>query len=73
VDNGATAFQVGTRFALLISRNESKQRMLIIIKFYHQSTKGELIMKKFIVQLIVIGSMIAAYALPVLAGGGGGP
>jgi hypothetical protein len=30
-------------------------------------------MKKFIVQLIVIGSMIAVYALPVLAGGGGGP
>ena len=30
-------------------------------------------MKKFIVQLIVIGSMIAAYALPVLAAGGGGP
>ena len=26
-------------------------------------------MKKFIVQLIVIGAMIAAYALPVLAAG----
>ena len=73
MSNGATAFQVGTRLALLEGRNESKQRMLIIIKSYHQSTKGEIIMKKFIVQLIVIGSMIAAYALPVLAAGGGGP
>jgi hypothetical protein len=52
---------------------ESKQRVLIIIKFYHQLTKGEIIMKKFFVQLFVIGSMIATFALPVLAAGGGGP
>lgn len=30
-------------------------------------------MKKFMVQLFVIGAMIATYALPVLAHGGGGP
>lgn len=30
-------------------------------------------MKKFAIQLFVIGALIAAYALPVLAHGGGGP
>ena len=29
-------------------------------------------MKKLAIQLLVIGAMIASYALPVLAGGGGG-
>jgi hypothetical protein len=30
-------------------------------------------MKKFAIQLFVIGALIATYALPVLAHGGGGP
>lgn len=30
-------------------------------------------MKKLYVQLFVMGALIAAYAMPVLAGGGGGP
>ena len=30
-------------------------------------------MKKILLQLFVIGSLLATYALPVLAGGGGGP
>jgi hypothetical protein len=30
-------------------------------------------MKKMLLQLFVLGSLVAAYALPVLAGGGGGP
>lgn len=30
-------------------------------------------MKKFMVQLFIIGSMIATFALPVMASGGGGP
>jgi hypothetical protein len=30
-------------------------------------------MKKFMVTLFVIGVVVAGYALPVLAGGGGGP
>ena len=30
-------------------------------------------MKKLMVQVFIIGVMIATYALPVLAGGGGGP
>jgi hypothetical protein len=31
------------------------------------------IMKKLYLQLFVLGVMLAAYAMPVLAGGGGGP
>lgn len=30
-------------------------------------------MKKLVLQLFVIGSLLATYALPVLAAGGGGP
>jgi len=30
-------------------------------------------MKKMLLQLFVLGSLVAAYTLPVLAGGGGGP
>ena len=30
-------------------------------------------MKKLAVQLFIIGVMVATYALPVLAAGGGGP
>jgi hypothetical protein len=30
-------------------------------------------MKKLILQLFVIGALVATYALPVLAMGGGGP
>jgi hypothetical protein len=30
-------------------------------------------MKKLMLQLFVLGTLVAAYALPVLAGGGGGP
>lgn len=30
-------------------------------------------MKKFMVQLFVIGAMIVTFALPVMAAGGGGP
>ena len=30
-------------------------------------------MKKMLLQLFVLGSLVAAYVLPVLAGGGGGP
>ncbi len=30
-------------------------------------------MKKVMVQLFVIGVVVASYALPVFAGGGGGP
>jgi hypothetical protein len=30
-------------------------------------------MKKIVLQLFVIGALIATYALPVLANGGGGP
>jgi hypothetical protein len=34
--------------------------------------RGE-VMKKLVLQLFVIGVLVATYALPVLAGGGGGP
>ena len=30
-------------------------------------------MKKLVVQLFIIGVLVASYAMPVLAGGGGGP
>jgi hypothetical protein len=30
-------------------------------------------MKKIMLQLFVLGALVAAYTLPVLAGGGGGP
>lgn len=30
-------------------------------------------MKKLVLQLFVLGALIATYALPVLAAGGGGP
>jgi hypothetical protein len=30
-------------------------------------------MKKLMLQLFVLGTLVAAYALPVLASGGGGP
>lgn len=30
-------------------------------------------MKKMLLQLFVLGALVATYALPVLAGGGGGP
>ncbi len=30
-------------------------------------------MKKIVLQLFVIGALVATYALPVLAAGGGGP
>ncbi len=30
-------------------------------------------MKKMLLQVFVLGCLVAAYALPVLAGGGGGP
>ncbi len=30
-------------------------------------------MKKFIVQLFIIGVLVATYAMPVLASGGSGP
>jgi hypothetical protein len=45
----------------------------IITNTNWQLRKQEISMKKLMLQLFVIGSMIAAYALPVLAGGGGGP
>ena len=35
--------------------------------------KGEEKMKKLAIQVFVIGTIIATYALPVLARGGGGP
>jgi len=35
--------------------------------------KGEEKMKKLAIQIFVIGTIIAIYALPVLARGGGGP
>ena len=35
--------------------------------------KGEIIMKKLYLQLFVLGAMLAGYAMPVLAGAGGGP
>ena len=37
------------------------------------SLKKERIMKKLVLQLFVIGCLIATYVLPVLAEGGGGP
>lgn len=30
-------------------------------------------MKKIMIQLFILGAMVATYALPVLASGGGGP
>ncbi len=30
-------------------------------------------MKKMMLQLFVLGVLVASYAMPVLAGGGGGP
>lgn len=30
-------------------------------------------MKKMLLQLFVLGALVATYVLPVLAGGGGGP
>jgi hypothetical protein len=35
--------------------------------------KGEIIMKKLYLQLFVLGAMLVGYAMPVLAGAGGGP
>ena len=39
----------------------------------HPSKKEEKKMKKLAIQLFVIGTIIATYALPVLARGGAGP
>jgi len=35
--------------------------------------KREIKMKKMMLQLFVLGALLATYALPVLAAGGGGP
>jgi len=48
----------------------------MLLCFLHQNpppSKKERKMKKLAIQLFIIGTIIATYALPVLAKGGGGP
>ena len=40
---------------------------------HHNNKSEEGVMKKVLVQLFVIGIMIASFATPLLAGGGAGP
>jgi hypothetical protein len=47
--------------------------LLCFLHSHPHPSKKEKKMKKLAIQLFVIGTIIAIYALPVLARGGGGP
>jgi Na+/serine symporter len=63
---------VGTRFALSLWA-VVKVFIFVIHQLSINKRQKEERMKKLMIQLFVIGIVIAAYALPVLAFGGGGP
>jgi len=63
---------IGTRLAHTIFRVVVAQYLLIHSQTFNKGQKEEK-MKKLMVQLFIISVVIATYALPVLACGGGGP
>ena len=63
---------IGTCLALTILRVAVTQYLLIDSQNFNKGQKEEK-MKKLMVQLFIIGVVIATYALPVLASGGAGP
>jgi len=63
---------IGTCLAHTLFRVVLTQHLLIYSHSFNEGKKEEK-MKKLMVQLFIIGVVIATYALPVLACGGGGP
>ena len=62
--------EAGIRIALTCAR---RCKSLYYINRFLTRLEKEVVMKKIMVQLFVAGMLVATYALPVLAFGGGGP
>jgi hypothetical protein len=60
-------------FALSTEQNQTKNGALLSTNVDQEVSRRRKNMKKMMLQLFVIGAMIATYALPLLAHGGGGP
>jgi len=63
----------GTGFALYIIVWRRRKMGAVWNEYKPKSQKKERVMKRLVLQLFVIGCLIATYVLPVLAEGGGGP
>lgn len=70
----ACEFHYGTDLAMLLQVNIQPIRVVEFNTLYMGllQLKRRKNMKKLAIQLLVIGAMIASYAMPVLAAGGGG-